>query len=239
MEDPTEFMRTLELRYLQSSGLSDRAWYKIFYCQLRPAPLLLLGLNPGGDPANTTSDGTRHFTGEIAAASPGLYENGEHDLLDCSWKENIGLKKLLLPLFGNEEKIRRQVVKTNLAFRRSSRATKINMKNAMAEAVPFLADIIGYVKPRVVILTGGTISEFSRIFCRTSESLEEAQKDQNIGHVVFEAAKAELGNHQTTLLIRVDSASQFSWTYERYDVANRILKHCRHMGIDLNRAYET
>ena len=52
-----EFMRDLELRYKKISGLTDRSQYKIFYGPVRQAQILVLGINPGGDPANTEPDG--------------------------------------------------------------------------------------------------------------------------------------------------------------------------------------
>src|SRR5688572_23048686 len=96
--DTVAFMRDVEERYKAASGLSTRADYKIFYGLVRPAPILVLGINPGGSPANTESDGARQKTGEVAAASRSFYDDDECDLLDCNWPENIGLKKLLVPL---------------------------------------------------------------------------------------------------------------------------------------------
>ena len=43
------FMKDLEHRYQEVSGLQDRSAYKIFYGPVRPAPVMVLGINPGGD----------------------------------------------------------------------------------------------------------------------------------------------------------------------------------------------
>jgi hypothetical protein len=66
------------------SGLTDKAHYKILYGPIRPAQILVPGINPGGDPSNAEPDGVKSKTGEVAAASSGFYESGECDLLDCT-----------------------------------------------------------------------------------------------------------------------------------------------------------
>src|SRR5260221_10929648 len=111
--ETTCFMRDLEGRFRLATKLPDRSFYKIFYGQIHPAEILALGINPGGAPANTNSDGRTHKDGVIAAASAGYYENDEHDILDCEWRENNGLRRLLMPLLGGEAaRIRAGVVKT-------------------------------------------------------------------------------------------------------------------------------
>ena len=231
MDDAISFMHSLESKYKKVSGLDSRAWYKIFYCQVRPAPILQLGINPGGDPQNTSSDGCRHFTGETAASSQGYYENGEHDLLDCDWRENVGLKKLLMPIVGSQEKIRSTVVKSNLAFRRSSKATKINIKQAKAEAVPFLKDMIRRVAPRVVILTGDTVTDFCGVFGEAFRIIEEPQREPGTGQVILEAGTCKLTPNEESLVVRVAHASQFNWIYDRFEVGPRILVLMQKIGI--------
>lgn len=222
--DSVTFMRDLEERYKKASGLTDRAHYKIFYGPVRPAPILVLGINPGGDPANTEPDGAKHKTGEVAAASAGFYENGEHDVLDCDWKENKGLKKLLKPLLnGDKEAIRSRVVKTNLAFRRSPKATDIDIVAAKAEAAPFLSEIMTVVCPRLIILTSLDLMAFVNRFCVNVSGVTMQTKDEKTKQVVFESANARLeGCESESLIVRVAHASQFSWTYAKYSVVERI-----------------
>src|SRR5450631_172673 len=127
----TPFMRDLEARFMQASGFADRSAYKIFYCQVRQAPILTLGINPGGSPANTNPDGRKHRDGIVAAASASFFERDEHDIIDCEWRENTGLRRVLTPLVGGElSRIRSEVVKTNLAFHRSAKKTDINIEAA-------------------------------------------------------------------------------------------------------------
>jgi hypothetical protein len=70
-----EIIQDLESRYRIASGLPDRSQYKIFYGALHPAEILVLGINPGGDPTEIPPGGPG------TGASPSYYENDEHDLL--------------------------------------------------------------------------------------------------------------------------------------------------------------
>jgi hypothetical protein len=221
-----EFMGHLERGYRAASGLTSRSSYKIFYGLVRSAPLLVLGINPGGDPAATSSDGLRHVDGRLASASATFHEGNECDLLDCRWRGNDGLKKLLVPLLnGVESSIRTEVVQTNMAFRRSARRTDIDIAKAMDEARPFLREIVARVQPHLVILAGPALDKFLTWYTTSSVLIEPEQRDPKVGHIVFAAARAKLlGASAESVVVQVAHASQFSWTYERYQVANRIRK---------------
>jgi len=218
------FMKDLEHRYQEVSGLQDRSAYKIFYGPVRPAPVMVLGINPGGDPADVVADSLHRRNGLDSAASIGFYEHAECDLLDCNWPENRGLMKLLVPLFsGDQEMIRTSVVKTNLAFRRSKKKTGIDFENAKREAAPFLLEIMGVVQPKLILLTSVDLAGFGMTFGTAITSLATPLRDDRVGQVVFEAATVALkGTGAKALVVRVAHASQFSWTYEKYDIVTRI-----------------
>ena len=218
-----EFMQDLERRYRSASRLLDRSQYKIFYGALQRAEILVLGINPGGEPSNRLPDGVHHKDGiGIGAASASYYENGENDLLDCNWRENNVLK-LLVPLVGgNRELIRTQVMKTNMAFRRSAKAAKIDIKHAKTEAVPFLREIIDVVAPKLVLLTGVKIEDFASRYCETWTAIGDSIVDEQVKQTVFAAARMTLPAERNVLGVQVAHASQFSWTYDRYGVAERI-----------------
>jgi hypothetical protein len=221
---PTEFMRDLESRYRQATGLTDRSEYKIFYGPIHRADFLVLGINPGGEPANMLPNGVDHKDGiGVGAASASYYENGENDLLDCTWRENNVLK-LLIPLVGGErERVRTRVVKTNVAFRRSSKVAKINIERAKSEAVPFLEEIIAVVQPRLFLLTGVRLDDFCGRYCRTWTPIGDSLRAEDVKQTVFAAARMTmLPSDHEVLGIQVAHASQFSWTYERYNVVERI-----------------
>jgi hypothetical protein len=216
-------MQNLENRYRTVSGLIDRSQYKIFYGPLHPAEILVLGINPGGEPSNMLPDGVRHKDGaRIGAASASYYENDENDLLDCSWREN-NILKLLVPLIGGDrESARARVVKTNMAFRRSSKVTKIDIKHAKDEAVPFLREIIEIVNPNLILLAGVKLDEFCSRYCEAWTSVGDPVIDDGVKQTVFAAARMTLPAKQTALGVQVAHASQFSWTYDRYGVVDRI-----------------
>lgn len=219
------FMRDLEGRYRAASGLADRSRYKIFYGRVRPANVLLLGINPGGDPADVMPDGMGSRSGgRPHASSAGYYDDDESDLLDCQWKENDGLLKLLRPLFNHDDAaIRANVVKTNVAFRRGKKVTSIEVEAAKGEAAPFLAEIVGRVRPGLVLLTGARLEDFTTRFCRDVHPIGESVRDPGVKQTVFRAARVELrATGATAFAVQLAHASQFNWTYERYGVVERI-----------------
>lgn len=225
--DHVEFMRDLETRYKKRSALRDRSQYKIFYSSVRPAKILVLGINPGGNPAEIMPDGMNLKNSsdglKRGSASDGFYENDEHDLLDCSWREN-NIVKLLIPLVGGKrEAIRRHVVKTNVAFRRSSKTAGFDIECAKVEAAPFLAEIIEFVRPKLIILAGVKLDEFTRRFCSSSREVGDRLVDPRVKQTVFRAAVVILqrGAHKA-IAVQVAHASQFSWTYDKYQVAKTI-----------------
>lgn len=220
----TAFMRDLEERFVRATGLPDRSRYKIFYGPVHEAPVLVLGINPAGDPARTSPDGRTHHDGRIASASASFHENGEHDVLDCDWQENRGLRALLGPLVGGDpEAIRSRVVKTNMAFHRAARKSQIDAVSAMDACAPFLREILDVVRPSLVVLIGVALHDFTSRFCLRSDVVAPPERDPGVKQVVFAAARADLRScHAPALIVQVAHASRFAWTYERYGVAERI-----------------
>lgn len=225
MDTPyTPFMRDLEGRFKQTTGFQNRAAYKIYYCQVRSARILTLGINPGGAPSDTSADGRVGKDGIVAAASSTFYENSEHDVLDCGWRENIGLRQILCPLVGGVlASIRTEVVKTNLAFHRSARRSDIEVEAAADQTAPFLREIIEIVNPSLILLTGVALQAFTSRFAKYSEPLVAPERDPGVKQVVFAAARASVGRpEKKVLIVQLAHASQFGWTYTKYDVAERI-----------------
>ena len=230
-----ERMKDLERRYRKVSGLKDRSSYAIFYCPVRPAPVLVLGINPGGHPENVYPDGVRLRSGPgRGAASTGYYENNEHCMLDCDWPENR-IVPLLASLLGDRESIRDKVVKTNLAFRRAPNVREfervhpgMTILDAYEEAQPFIREIIGIVQPRLVILESGK-KEFLPTFKRCagttrSTPLGDSKAAPKIGNItVFRAERAMIPNVSWQVsVVQIPHPSRFHWTYERVDVVGRI-----------------
>ena len=155
----------------------------------------------------------------------GYFEGDEHDVLDCEWKENDGLRKLLIPLVGGvREHIRHDVVKTNLAFRRSAKATHIQIERAFDESAPFLFEILAKVQPKLVLLAGPAIPVFVSRYASAERVLVEAEKEPRVKQTIFAASRVRLRATGTeALVVQVAHASQFGWTYERYEIPRRIL----------------
>jgi hypothetical protein len=220
------FMRQLEEQFRQATGLTSRASYKIFYGQVKPAPILTLGVNPGGVPSQISQDGTRQLDGRSASSSAAFFENDENDILDCEWKENHGLRSLLYPLVGADPaRFRAEIVKSNLAFRRSARKTDLDINAAYHEAAPFLAQVISRVSPRLVVLTGASLSAFVGRFASKVTTLAPAERDPGVKQLVFAACRAALvGCSKEAMVVQVAHASQFAWTYARYRVPERIIE---------------
>jgi hypothetical protein len=217
-------MRDLESRYQKASGFVNRSQYKIFYGQVRPAPILAFGINPGGNPADVNPDGRTNRDGSLACASASFHDNDENDILDCEWKENSGLRQILTPLVGGESaRIRTDVVKSNLVFERSARKSGIEFDRAADISKPFVAEIIKAVRPKLVLLTGVKIELFCDRFASTPTTIAPTERDPGVRQIVFAASRVRLlASGTDALVVQVAHASQFGWTYSRYDVASRI-----------------
>ena len=71
-EADIEFMRSLEDEYKVVSRLHDRSQFKIFYGPVWRAPIMLLGINPGGDPKTISPDGVHHLDGRRSKAASSI-----------------------------------------------------------------------------------------------------------------------------------------------------------------------
>lgn len=199
----TAFMRDMEERFQRATGLKGRSEYQIYYCRV-PQDISI------GD----------------------LFENDEHDVLDCSWKENTGLMKLLLPLFSNDAGcIRREVVKTNLAFQRTEHLTR-EQPSFEAICAPYLEELLAIVRPKLVLLTGADLSGFASRFGTDRTMIGEPVRNSAIGHTVFASARVRLrALGQDSIAVQLAHASQFSWTYKRYGVIDKIRDLLRDSGL--------
>jgi hypothetical protein len=155
-------MREIDAEYRQLSGSNNPSYYKIFYSRIDPAPILVLGINPGGAPDQPEA---------IVSASPGYFDNFEHDYVDCDYT----LQRIMLPflqhiLGATVDEVRR-VPKTNLAFRRSpgedsfQQYHPMTLGAAIKEAKPALSRIICNVEPKLILMETMKPVMFSALFC--------------------------------------------------------------------------
>lgn len=146
-------MVRLDTEFRAASGLTDRRFYKIFYSAIAPAPLLVIGFNPGGE-----TDGTD------LNASESFYENWEHDYVDFRSYGNAyklagrAYDTLAEVLQTSSDDVIRRIPATNVIFRRSRRSSDLNLTTRAAahESGPVLAEILRAVDPVAILLIGST-----------------------------------------------------------------------------------
>jgi len=219
------FMRVIEDEFRTTSGLKDRSEYKIFYTPIWPAKIMVLGINPGGDPRNIAPDGV-HSTdgsGHLNASSASYYEGGENDILDCNWRDNTGLRELLIPIVGSLNDIRRNVVKTNVSFARS-RDTKDKkfIRESKEKSAPFLDKLISRVSPELIILTGSLLSYFQTTYSVEFTPIVERKFESKVKQTIIWPARVKLRNDHPCFAIEVAPSGQFGWIYDRYSVGSQI-----------------
>ncbi len=224
-----DFMVSLEEAYRVASGIVDRELYKIYYSMVHRADILVLGINPAGRPnePDRIIDFNKHKSyQEIIRA---YCEGDRHDLIDYQWPENRGLLKLLEPLLGSKDHIRKKIVKTNLAFRRSGNARKAKfIRDARNEAKPYLSKIISRVSPKLILLMGATITDFVDQCCVNYEEVNSREiysslfPDSRIHQTIFWSGRATFSDGHQSILVSTAHASQFSWIYEKQAVVERI-----------------
>src|SRR4051812_10771232 len=86
------------------------AFFKIFYSDIRRSPIAIIGLNPGGNPANPD---------ELQRAST-FYDRDEHDYVDCKYPLAVKMRNFLLRsgIAADDDAIR-AIPKLNVIFHRS------------------------------------------------------------------------------------------------------------------------
>lgn len=160
MDNCLSFMRSIDERYRETSKLTERRHYSIFYSKIVPSLLLVVGYNPGGDPA--TWD-------ESELASRSFYENDEHEYVDCNYPLAIAMRHYLTKvlLLGNVSGIR-SIPKINLIFRRSSGQNTLSLSpsEAIREAKSFVEEVVMRVGPALILFEGTvTLDKFEANYC--------------------------------------------------------------------------
>jgi hypothetical protein len=153
-------MRDIERRYQLASGLRDFSQYAIFYSRIDPAPLLVLGLNPGGSPVDD----------DLQVASRTFFQGFEHDYVDCAYPiQKVMLPFLMYVLAATADEIR-HVPKSNLVFRRSPGENEfralhgMTMNAGMREARQFVCEIMQHVQPRMILLEAMRHKRFADVY---------------------------------------------------------------------------
>ena len=138
-----ELMRDIDSRYQSASGLTSRAHYSIFYGPLARSGILVMNANPGGTPDNYNI--VRVMEGEHE------YVEGRH-----SGPTTRNASELLLNIMdSNDPEDLRKTQVLNRFFRRSPQRPETSTEQAyMAEARPFVAELIEFIQPRALLFGG-------------------------------------------------------------------------------------
>ena len=158
-DESAKFMKRLDKEYRKKTKISERRFYSIFFSQVNPSPIMILGSNPGGDPKNWD---------ESELASTSFYENGEHEYVDCCYPIACVMSEFLKKVLDIEKECIREIPKTNLIFRRSVSIKQLPLKvsDAISEAKPILEQILRRVEPDVIICEGFlTLRNFEKHYC--------------------------------------------------------------------------
>ena len=162
MNSDLEFMKALDAEFRERSGLQERDFDSIFYSRIPPSPLMILGINPGGNPA----------TWSMPADADEFCSDWQHHDVDERYPIQAVMQPLLQRVLGIDNAILRRIPKTNMVFRRSQGVGKfqeqqggMSMEQALKETAPVLEKIIHRVSPRMIIFEGlDALASFNRMF---------------------------------------------------------------------------
>lgn len=233
-------MRQIDAEYRRRSGLNDSAMYKLFYSRIDPAPLLVIGINPGGDPSKPDS---------LLSASTAFFENYEHDYVDCSYAIQRAMLPFLQSILGATTDQIRRIPKTNLAFRHSpgeddfKKIHGMTLNDGMLEAKPELEKIICHVQPSMILLETMKPERFASLFGRNKwESAEQIAHDLHAIHRgkqvrAFVARKLPLTCLGRSIPI-VSIGHPSSGSFSKPDVWNSITKATRRVCEDFSVCFQ-
>ncbi len=178
-------MQELETEYRAATGLTERRKYGIFYSSIEPSPIMVLGINPGGNP-NLPND----------QYPESKSERWHHDYVDCRHDIQEAMLPFLKHALKIDDELVRRIPKGNVAFRRSTGANKlweqqhITYDAAAKEAEPVLRKIVARVDPKVIIFEGK--QAFDQFVYRYCGNCSGAQ--------LCDAVKSPNGRYESTIL---------------------------------------
>lgn len=138
-----DFMRECE---------DDRRRFKLYYSHMHRWPVMVVGLNPGGDPRTTKWQKL-------------LRRRGEHDTFDRQNPFYRRLRRWLCDALPHwSVKHLRLIPQTNINFYRSkNKASQPNFARNVRRCRPFFLRILTIVRPRIIVCLGpGTAKRVAR-----------------------------------------------------------------------------
>ena len=85
-----------------------------------------------------------------------------------------------------------------------------------------MQEIIEVVNPTLILLAGVKLEDFGSRYCEIWSPIGDPVIDDGVKQTVFAAARMILPAKRAIVGVQVAHASQFSWTYDRYSVVDRI-----------------
>ena len=139
---------------------------KVFYSGrdafARPAPLYVLGVNPGGDPANYSGETVRYHTRQVLTALPSNWSAYRDESWEGAVPGTYGMAPRILHVFKQLGLTPGSVPASNLFFVRSRREAQIRERQAELSDLcwPFHQTVIERLKPRVILCLGSTAGKY-------------------------------------------------------------------------------
>jgi hypothetical protein len=147
-----ELMRNIEQRFRTKTGIQSRDFYSIFYGPLKPSKFLMINANPGGTPEN-------YKIVDVLA--------GEHEYIEgrnSGPTTRNGAEILQFIAATDDSEAIRGVQVLNRFFRRSPmRPDSATESKYVAEAKPYLQELINYIQPEAILFGGdASVAAFAK-----------------------------------------------------------------------------
>ncbi len=129
-----------------------------------PAPLYVLGVNPGGDPADHEADTVARHTADVLNTYPDDWSAYRDESWEGAPPGTYGMAPRVLHLFGSLGLNPGRVPCSNLVFVRSRREgdLKGEMASLADQCWPFHELAIAALTPRAILCLGGTAGRYVR-----------------------------------------------------------------------------
>lgn len=141
---------------------------KVFYSGrkafAKPSALYVLGVNPGGDPANHEDDTVGGHTASLLRSYPDDWSAYRDESWEGATPGTYGMAPRVLHLFTALGMNPGHVPSSNLVFVRSSREADLGLQMAAFVDIcwPFHALAIEQLRPRVILCFGKTAGQYVR-----------------------------------------------------------------------------
>jgi Uracil DNA glycosylase superfamily len=154
-----DFARAIPSTLMEESG-------KVFYSGRdafsSPAPLYVLGVNPGGDPANYSAETVERHTSQVLGELSSDWSAYRDESWEGALPGTYGMAPRVLHLFRKLNLSPGAVPASNLFFVRSRREQDIKTRQReLADLCwPFHALVLEHLRPRVILCLGATAGRY-------------------------------------------------------------------------------